>query len=170
MRTDDQIQQEIEEFLLSGFVFEYILRSNPTIYKDKLGLLSIQNPDDELTFNFDNINFNYKPDGIKFIGKPIIKRFAEDYTGSSNYYEALYISDFNFEGFIYVSELNQIELKFEATLRIFARNSQVPNINGWIEIPKIINVLDKNAYMVWKRQDKQTEIKKLEDLLHINIE
>jgi len=169
MRTDDQIKQEVKDFLLSGLAFEYILKSNPTLYKDKLELLIDNCLNDDNTFNLDNINFNYKTEGIKFIGKPIIIRFSEDVIGNINYYEALYISDFEFNGFIYISESNQIELKLEATLRIFTRNSQVPNINGWIEIPKIINVLDKDSFMIWDRKEKQNEIQQLENLLHIII-
>lgn len=166
MRTEDQIKQEVEDFLLSGSAFEYILKGNPTLYKDKLELL-IDNDDN--TFNLDDINFNYKSEGIRFIDKPIIVMFAEDITGIINYYDALYISDFEFNGFIYISESNQVELKLEATLRIFTRNSQVPNVNGWIEIPKIINVLDKDSFMIWDRKEKQIEIQRLENLLHIKI-
>jgi hypothetical protein len=166
MRTEDQIKQEIEDFLLSGLAFEYILKSNPSLYKDELELL-IDNDDN--TFNLGDINFNYTKDGIKFIDKPIIIRFVEDITGNINYYEALYISDFAFNGFLYRYESNQIELKLEATLRIFIRNSQVPNVNGWIEIPQIINVLDKDSFMIWDRKEKQNEIQRLENQLNIRI-
>lgn len=169
MRTENQIQKEVEEFLLSGLAFSYILKSNPTLYQDKLELLLNQNMNDDPEFNLMKINFNYEPEGIRFIGKPIIKKLTKDHLVNSNYYEALYISDFVFEGFIYISELNQIGLKLEATLRIFTRNSQVPEVYGWIEIPQIINVLDKDSFMIWERQEKHNEIKRLEDQLHIKI-
>jgi hypothetical protein len=169
MRTNNQIKQEVEDSLLSGKTFDYMLKSNPTLYKDKIELLTDNYLNDDNTFNLDNINFDYKTEGIKFTGEPIIIRFAEDDIGNFNYYEALYISDFEFNGLIYISESNQIELKLEATIRIFARNSQVPNVNGWIEIPKIINVLDKDLFMIWDRKEKQNEIQRLENLLHITI-
>lgn len=169
MRTDDQIKQEVEEFLLSGLAFKYILKSNPNLYRDKLELLFTDH-DDDPAFNLAKINFNYEPSGIRFIGKPIIVRFPEDHAGNINYYDALYISDFEFSGFIYVSDTNQIELSLEATLRIFTRNSKVPKVNGWIVIPEIINVLDIDSFMVWERKEKSEEIKKLESLLHIKIE
>jgi hypothetical protein len=169
MKTIDQIKQEVEEFLLSGMTFEYILKSNPNLYEDKLILLNSENDHDDQEFRLTHINFKYESEGIKFIGEPIIFKFPENDSGICNYYDALYISDFEFNGFIYKIELNPIVLKLEATLRIFTRSLKVPSVNGWIEIPKIINLLDKDSYIIWDRDDKQKELQKLQDQLHLKL-
>lgn len=167
MKSIEQIKQEVKDFLYTGMVFEYILKSNPDLYRKALEQLSKQ--DDISKLDLDRINFDYKSEDIKLVGSPLVIKLNNEEVLNGYYYDALYLSDCDFHGHIYRTESNRIEINFEATLRIFARNTEVPPLNGWIEIPTIINVLDKDSYMLWDRRNKEQEIRKLENQLKIKI-
>ncbi len=167
MKPTEQIKSEVEDFLRKGLVFEYILKSNPSIYYDSIVKIFNKATPPENFINL--IYFDYKPEEIVFLGNPLIHRFFQnDFEKENSYYEALYISDFEFKGLIGMPNTQSISIKIEATVVIFVRNIILPPVN-MVVVPDLINVLDKEAYYILDKNQKQNELNKLQQKLSIQF-
>lgn len=167
MKPIEQIQSEVENFLQRGCVFEYILKSNPSIYYDSIIKISdgITSPEDIINL----VYFEYKPEDIMFSGNPFMHRFfTNDFEKENYYYEALYISDFEFKGLIGIPNKPLIKLKIDATVVIFVRNIILPPVN-MVLVPDLFDVMDKESYFLWDKNQKQNELIKLQQKFNIKF-
>ncbi len=136
MRTIETIRQEVEEFLLFKDRFNLVLKRDDKLYKDKLAKIFI-GEDFSLTKSY---HFICNPSYLKFIGNPIrIEQFEPDYL-----YEFLYISDFEYNGFVSLSDDIPYEIKIEGTIKVLTTRS-IPmdlNVNEMQIINEVINLFD----------------------------
>jgi hypothetical protein len=148
-----KIEKEIKDYLFEGNVFNFILKNNLFFFKDEL----------ELFFKNENLEsiqdkglyfcFLCNPSFIIIKGKPIIQEIKNNQN-----YEYLYITDFEYNGFISQSDELKHEVHLNATLKILTSRF-IPNYNVHIQlISPIINLLDRNATEIFEYKDRDKRI------------
>jgi hypothetical protein len=165
MKSKEQIQQEIEDYLKKDNVFEFILRSNLTLFKVELTQLNF----DETNKDSASIYFECRDSFLKFAGVPIIYEFLKDeYEMTYRTYEYLYIRDFEYDGFICKIGGDRIKAKIEATIMILTRD-QNNQLSYCSIIPELIDVTDFSSYRVWAFKDRDNEFLQLQNQLKTKI-
>src|SRR4030042_2365668 len=133
---DTEVKNEIETFLKSGMVFEYVLRKNPGLYFHWIQSVRYQ-----------DYWFEYCEDNIVFIGDQILNETTN--SRGDIFYQ--YISDFVFNGKLCYSDNSRIEhkldIKINATIRVFKQPSfeiditqKSNHVEVWDSNQKIINL------------------------------
>jgi len=164
MESNESIVREITNYLQNGNVFEHILRRNPKLYLSELKQLFTNEIDPDL--DVENLLYTIECNEayLTFKGKPIVRVLE-----NSNCYKTLFISDFNYNGFIY-NNAKKLKLTINATVMICTRKPIPPNNEkaDWYVRPEPINatseyidVMDKSSYEVWKMEDKDRKVEQI---------
>lgn len=161
MDKAQEIEKQIKDFLLEGSVFTYILKSNPNLYKDKLELLFKEEMSNSIPYGALNYDFRYDPLSIIFKGDSILKKIK-----NHKLYEYLYISDFEFNGFLCRND-NDTKINIDATFRVLTSRF-ISNDSGRDHqaisrqlMPPLIRVLDTNAYEIFDKKDRDKRISEI---------
>lgn len=135
--NETKVKNEIETFLKSGMVFEYVLKKNPGLYFHWIQSIRYQ-----------DYWFEYCEDNIVFIGDQILNETTNSH--GDLFYQ--YISDFVFTGKLCYSDNTPIEHKLDilinATVRIFKQPSfeiditeKSNNVEVWDSNQKLTNLI-----------------------------
>jgi hypothetical protein len=149
MRTIEQTRIEIESAFYTGTTFDFILISNPSIYKIELEELF-----KDKGLSYDEVEkssfyIEHDPRNLKLIGDPIIERLLHKYLVEE--YEYLYISDFICEcTLIRFHTEKTCRLMVEGTVRIFSQSKDIS--------PTILDVRNHFQYIIWSKEEKLSQI------------
>ena len=135
-----EIILDIENSLRNDMTFGYVLKKNPNLFIHKLK-----------SVEFKDYWFEYKKNGIVFLGDPIIN---ETTSRGNPFY--VYISDFSFTGALCYSDKSyknhKIDITLNATIRVFKRinfeidiTDKTNNVEVWDLNQKIIYLLSNEA-------------------------
>lgn len=134
--TQQNIIENIENYLKYDRVFYYVLKKNPNIFVDKLS-----------SINFKDYWFEYEQQDIIFTDLVLFDNTTND-QGDLFY---VYISDFNFKGSLCYSDNDykehKIDVDLKATIRVFKNldfdidiSNKTNQIEIWDANQKIINL------------------------------
>ena len=160
MKSKTPVQQHIEEYLKKDNVFDFILRSNLTLFKTELAQLNIRDIDQGTK----PIYFECDDSYLIFLGDSIIYEFHRADNEFTNWaYKYVYIRDFEYNGFICRIGGKGIKTKIKATLMVITNDQKMPSSSFSVIKPELIDVKDFSSYRVWDLKDRDQEILKLQN-------
>lgn len=139
-----KIKKKIEDYLKYGRVFNYILKSNPSFYEDKLKVLFKNENLDSIENIKNRYYFKYNPSNLEFAENSIVREYKEN-----ELYEYLYISKFEFDGFINLNSSESIPEKVKITAKVIILTQNLGHI---------IDVMAKNSFKVIERKIEDSTI------------